>query len=270
MSTTEAASNYDNLEKRSVRELLTCINREDAQVHQAVEKVLPTVAEFVERLVERMRKGGRMFYLGAGTSGRLGILDASELPPTYGVPHGLVIALIAGGPTAIQKAVENAEDDETAAWQELKALAIGPNDTVVGIAASGKTPYVIGGVKAAKAEGLLTAGITCNAQSPLAQSVDFPMEVVVGPEFVTGSTRMKAGTAQKMVLNMISTTAMIGLGRVKGNKMIDMQLSNQKLVDRGTRMLMEALPLPYEEARELLVAEGSVRQAIDSYSNTSG
>ncbi|MDN4165700.1 N-acetylmuramic acid 6-phosphate etherase [Cytophagales bacterium LB-30] len=264
---TESESHYHNLENLSVFELLQGINREDQKVALAVEKAIPSIEAFVKALIPRMQAGGRLFYIGAGTSGRLGIVDASECPPTYGVPHGMVIGIIAGGDSAIRKAVEFAEDDEEQAWKDLMRHSITEKDTVVGIAASGRTPYVIGGIQAARAKGCLTAGITCNPGSGLAQAAEHAIEVVVGPEFVTGSTRMKAGTAQKLVLNMISTSVMIGLGRVKGNKMVDMQLSNLKLVDRGTRMIMAELGIAESEAAELLQAHGSVRKAVDFYKN---
>ncbi|UCS94204.1 N-acetylmuramic acid 6-phosphate etherase [Echinicola marina] len=268
MRTTESSSNYDNLESMSVEELIANINREDQTVPQAVQKVLPEIGKLIEQIVTKMKEGGRLFYIGAGTSGRLGILDASECPPTYGVSHDMVIGIIAGGDTAIRKAVENAEDDPVQAWQDLKANGINELDTVIGIAASGTTPYVIGGVKAARESGLLTGCITCNAGSPLAEAVEYPVEVVVGPEFVTGSTRMKAGTAQKLVLNMISTTVMIKLGKVKGNKMVNMQLSNEKLVERGTRMVMEATGLEAEPAKERLLKFGSVKAALEDWENS--
>ncbi|MEY2971143.1 MAG: hypothetical protein RLZZ599_1516 [Bacteroidota bacterium] len=269
MKTTEQSSLHDGLETKSVSELLIGINSEDQKVALAVHKKIPQLSEFVSSLVDRMKQGGRLFYIGAGTSGRLGILDASECPPTYGVDHGVVVGLIAGGDAAIRKAVENAEDDDSGAWQDLKPYSPTPLDTLVGIAASGTTPYVIGGVKAARAAGLLTACITCNEGSPLAQEVAHPIEVVVGPEFVTGSTRMKSGTAQKLVLNMISTTAMIQLGHVKGNKMVDMQLSNAKLVIRGTKMIVEATGIEEQRAKELLLKHGSVREAVKAFENES-
>lgn len=245
-------------------ELLTSINREDSGVPLAVGRVIPNIQALIEAIGEKMKSGGRLFYIGAGTSGRLGILDASEIPPTYGVPQGRVIGLIAGGDMAIREAVENAEDDAAQAWVDLQKHAIDTNDVLVGIAASGRTPYVIGGVKAARKHGIVTGCITCNAGSELGSNVDFPIEVVVGPEFVTGSTRMKAGTAQKLVLNMISTAAMIQLGRVKGNKMIDMQLTNHKLVNRGVKMIMDELHVSEEEASNLLARFGNVRKAIES------
>lgn len=264
MSITESSSAYSNLEQMSVRELLVNINNEDKTVPDAVEKVIPQIEALVEGVVKKMVAGGRLFYIGAGTSGRLGILDASEIPPTYGMPHGRVIGLIAGGDTAIRKAVEYAEDDFNQAWKDLSAHEISAQDFLVGIAASGRTPYVIGGLKEARANGVSTGCIVCNTGSEVAKQSDFPVEVIVGPEFVTGSTRMKSGTAQKLVLNMISTTTMIRLGRVKGNKMVDMQLTNIKLVDRGTRMVMEELRIPQEEAERLLKEYGSVRKAVES------
>lgn len=253
-----------------VSELLHSINNEDKTVPNAIELVIPHIERLVTAIVERMQQGGRLFYIGAGTSGRLGIVDASECPPTFGVDHGLVVGIIAGGDTAIRKAVEFAEDDEEQAWKDLQEHDINEKDTVIGIAASGRTPYVIGGVKAADQAGLLTGCITCNHGSALAESVQHPVEVVVGPEFVTGSTRMKAGTAQKLVLNMISTSVMIQLGKVKGNKMVDMQLSNHKLVDRGTRMVMEELGIVEETAKALLMEHGSVRKAVEAYRRVHG
>ena len=236
--TTEAPSNYNHLEQMSVHDLLVNINNEDQSVPTSVAKVIPQIELLVNAVVDKMAKGGRLFYIGAGTSGRLGVVDASEIPPTYGVDQGIVVGLIAGGDTAIRKAVENAEDDKNQAWIDLAGYEINQADVLIGIAASGRTPYVIGGVQKAKEMGIVTGCIVCNQGSELAKRVDFPIEVVTGPEFVTGSTRMKAGTAQKLVLNMISTAVMIKLGKVKGNKMVDMQLSNQKLVDSGTRMIM--------------------------------
>lgn len=264
MSTTESSSNYSDLENMSVRDLLTNINSEDQTVAVSVAKVIPAIEALVNVVVEKMKAGGRLFYIGAGTSGRLGILDASEIPPTYGMPHGKVIGLIAGGDQAIRKAVENAEDDAEQAWRDLEAWNISPADVLVGIAASGRTPYVIGGMKAAREKGIVTGSVTCNSGSEVSKQADYPIEVVVGPEFVTGSTRMKSGTAQKLVLNMLSTTVMIRLGRVKGNKMVDMQLTNQKLVNRGAKMIMEELGINAEEAERLLIEFGSVRKAIDS------
>jgi N-acetylmuramic acid 6-phosphate etherase len=264
MTTTESSSNYDNLEKMSVSDLLININREDKSVPHAIEKVLPRIEALVNGVVDKMAKGGRLFYIGAGTSGRLGVVDASEIPPTYGMPQGRVVGIIAGGDTAIRKAVEYAEDDVEQAWKDLKEHNIDKGDVVIGIAASGRTPYVIGGLKAARANGITTGCIVCNSPTEVAKHSDFPIEVVVGPEFVTGSTRMKSGTAQKLVLNMISTTVMIKLGRVKGNKMVDMQLTNNKLVHRGTQMVMDELGIPEAEAEQLLKEHGSVRKAVDS------
>ena len=262
---TESESLYDNLDQMSVRELLEGINNEDRKVAIAVGREMPKIEKLVTRIVERMRRGGRLFYIGAGTSGRLGVLDASEIPPTYGMPNTLVIGLIAGGDRALRNPVESAEDDLDKAWEELQQYHINTNDTLVGIAASGTTPYVIGALRKARSEGILTASISCNPDSPMAAEAEIAIEPVVGPEFVTGSTRMKSGTAQKMVLNMITTSTMIKLGRVKGNRMVNMQLTNQKLVDRGTRMIMEELRLDYEQSKNLLLLHGSVREAIDSY-----
>jgi len=262
MSVTESPSNYDHLEKMSVRELLQNINLEDKSVAKTVNRVLDKVELLVKEVVKQMKKGGRLFYIGAGTSGRLGILDASECPPTFGVEHGIVIGLMAGGDKAIRKAVEFAEDDMDQAWEDLSEYQINHKDVVIGIAASGKTPYVVGGLKKCKEQGILTGCITCNRRTELAKAAIFPIEIIVGPEFVTGSTRMKAGTAQKMVLNMIGTSVMIKLGRVKGNKMVDMQIANTKLVDRGTRMLMEELSISRTEAEKLLEEYGSVRKVI--------
>lgn len=262
---TESSSNYDNLEDMSVNELLTNINKEDHLVPSAVEKVIPQIEAFVERALDRMEMGGRLFYIGAGTSGRLGIVDASECPPTFGVEHGIVIGLMAGGDKAMRKAVEFAEDDTEQGWKDLQEYEINDLDSLVGIAASGSTPYVIGAIQHANKNDILTSCITCNPESDLAAHAKYPITPIVGPEFVTGSTRMKSGTAQKLILNMISTSIMIGLGRVKGNKMVDMQLSNNKLVDRGTKMVANALNVSYEEANELLLKHGSVRKAIDYY-----
>lgn len=262
---TESESLYDNLDQMSVRELLEGINNEDRKVAIAVGREIPKIEKLVTRIVERMRRGGRLFYIGAGTSGRLGVLDASEIPPTYGMPNTLVIGLIAGGDRALRNPVESAEDDLDKAWEELQQYHINTNDTLVGIAASGTTPYVIGALRKARSKGILTASISCNPDSPMAAEAEIAIEPVVGPEFVTGSTRMKSGTAQKMVLNMITTSTMIKLGRVKGNRMVNMQLTNQKLVDRGTRMIMEELRLDYEQSKNLLLLHGSVREAIDSY-----
>jgi len=259
---TESNSRYDHLETMSTAELLRNINAEDRTVADAVAQVIPAIERLVDAIVPRMQRGGRLFYLGAGTSGRLGIVDASECPPTFGVPHGLVVGLIAGGDSAIRKAVEFAEDDREQGWKDLQEHAIGTDDTVIGIAASGGTPYVIGALERCNASSILTGGISCNPGSALATTAQLPIVVVVGPEFVTGSTRMKSGTAQKLVLNMISTSVMIKLGRVKGNRMVDMQLSNNKLIDRGTRMVMEALGVGYDEANALLKEYGSVRKAV--------
>lgn len=266
MKTTEADSYYDNLEQMSVAELLQNMNKEDRTVPMAVEKALPQIERLVNQIVDRLKDGGRLFYLGAGTSGRLGILDASECPPTYGIAHGVVIGLIAGGDTAIRKAVEFAEDDLNQGWEDLKMHSVSKKDVVVGIAASGSTPYVIGALNNCNQHQIITGCITCNENSEVARVAQFPVEIPVGPEFVTGSTRMKSGTAQKLALNMISTAAMIKLGRVKGNKMVDMQLSNNKLVDRGTRMLMKNTGIAdYETARNLLLKHGSVRKATEAY-----
>ncbi|MBA2613659.1 MAG: N-acetylmuramic acid 6-phosphate etherase [Bacteroidetes bacterium] len=266
MKTTEADSFYDHLEQMSVTELLTNINKEDKTVPLEVEKAIPQIEKLVNETVTRLLNGGRLFYIGAGTSGRLGIVDASECPPTYGIAHGVVIGLIAGGDDAIRKAVEFAEDDLQQGWLDLKQHNITAKDVVVGIAASGSTPYVIGALKKCNEENILTGCITCNGGSEMAAVSKFPIEVIVGPEFVTGSTRMKSGTAQKLVLNMLSTTVMIKLGRVKGNKMVDMQLSNNKLVDRGAKMLMKNTGMQnYEEAKALLLKHGSVRKATEAY-----
>ncbi|MCB0430438.1 MAG: N-acetylmuramic acid 6-phosphate etherase [Flavobacteriales bacterium] len=261
---TESPSRFDKLESLSVRELLTGINQEDKTVAYAVEKCIPAIQRLVEAILPRMQNGGRLFYIGAGTSGRLGIVDASECPPTYGVDHNLVIGLIAGGDGAIRKAVEFAEDDENGGWNDLQKHSITPNDSVIGIAASGTTPYVVGALKQAREQGILTGAITCNPGSPVALAAEYPIEAITGPEFVTGSTRMKAGTAQKLILNMISTSLMIRLGRVEGNRMVDMQLTNQKLVERGIRMLMERLSCSREEAARLLNEYGNVRKAIQA------
>jgi N-acetylmuramic acid 6-phosphate etherase len=267
--TTESSSNYNDLEKMSVIDLLTNINQEDQTVPLAVNKELSKIEALVAAIIQRMKEGGRLFYIGAGTSGRLGIVDASECPPTFGVDHGLVIGIIAGGDIAIRKAVEFAEDDKQQAWKDLTQFNVNTKDTVVGIAASGTTPYVIGGLDKANEHGLLTGSITCNQGSPVSLSAQHPIEAVVGPEFVTGSTRMKSGTAQKLVLNMISTAVMVGLGKVKGNKMVDMHLSNDKLVDRGTKMIMDETRLSSEKARELLDKFGSVRKAVDHFNEGS-
>ncbi len=263
LSITESPSNFRHLEKMSVHDILVGINREDAKVHSAVEKAIPQIEALVERISERLLSGGRLFYLGAGTSGRLGVLDASEIPPTYGISD-VIIGLIAGGDTALRKSIEDAEDNRNKAWEELSAAGIQKNDAVLGVAASGTTPYVIGGVEKSRENGLLTGCITCNPDSPLVRAAEYPVEVVVGPEFVTGSTRMKSGTAQKLVLNMISTTLMIKMGRVKDNKMINMRLANQKLVERGKRMIVEELGISSAEAEELLLKYGSVKKVIES------
>jgi N-acetylmuramic acid 6-phosphate etherase len=262
---TEQPSLYDNLEKKSVGEILTEINREDQKVALAVGKTIPEIEKLVTGIVARMKRGGRLFYIGAGTSGRLGVLDASEIPPTYGMPNTYVIGLIAGGDTALRNPVESAEDDFEKGWEELLAHHINENDTVVGIAASGTTPYVIGALRHAREHHILTGAICCNPDSPVAAEADIKIEPIVGPEYVTGSTRMKAGTAQKLVLNMISTTTMIKLGRVKGNKMVNMQLTNQKLIDRGAHMIVDELGLSYDQAKNLLLLHGSVKKAIDAF-----
>lgn len=266
---TESDSAYDNLEQMSIRELLERIHREDKKVLPAVGKTIPQIEKLVSKIIPKIKKGGRLFYIGAGTSGRLGILDASEIPPTYGVGYDLVIALIAGGDQAIRKAVESAEDNENLSWEQLQKYKIGKLDTVVGIAASGRTPFVVGAVKNARLNGILTACITSNPETELAKNVDIPIEVVVGPEFVTGSTRMKAGTAQKLILNMITTTLMIQLGRVKGNKMVNMQLTNQKLVERGTKMIMDDLHFSETKARRLLLLHGSVQKVLKEFAKNS-
>ena len=263
--TTESDSNYDRLESMSVEDLLTNINREDQSVPKAIEKIIPAISELIKAIVPRMKQGGRLFYMGAGTSGRLGIVDASECPPTYGIPHGIVVGLIAGGDNAIRKAVEFAEDSTTQGWEDLLNENICDLDTVIGIAASGSTPYVVHALKECQQKNILTGCITCNEGSPITQVSDYPIAAVVGPEFVTGSTRMKAGTAQKLILNMISTSVMIQLGRVKGNKMVDMQLSNNKLIDRGTKMVMNELSIDETTAADLLNKHGNVRAAIDAY-----
>lgn len=263
--TTESDSKYEHLEQMSVFELLKNINNEDKSVPFAVEKTIPAIETLVTAIVERLQEGGRLFYIGAGTSGRLGVVDASECPPTFGVPHGLVVGIIAGGDSAIRKAVEFAEDNEQQAWIDLQQHDINKKDCVIGIAASGTTPYVIGGLQQANKHGILTGCVVCNSGSPVAAEAKYPVEVVVGPEFLTGSTRMKSGTAQKLVLNMISTSVMIKLGRVKGNKMIDMQLSNHKLVDRGIRMVMEATGVDQSMAAKLLEEHGSVRKAVEYF-----
>lgn len=263
--TTEASSLYRDLDKMEVDDILRNINTEDFKVAESVKKVIPEIAKLIPEIVSRMQKGGRLFYIGAGTSGRLGIVDASECPPTFGIDHGMVIGLIAGGDTAIRKAVEFAEDDHSLGWKDLQSYNVNKLDTVVGIAASGTTPYVIGAIEEARKNGNLTACICCNSNSPLSQVSQYPIEVVVGPEFITGSTRMKAGTAQKLVLNMISTGVMIKLGRVRGNKMVDMQLSNNKLIERGIKMLMEELNIERLKAEQLLGEYGSVRKVLAAF-----
>ncbi|MEJ6776453.1 MAG: N-acetylmuramic acid 6-phosphate etherase [Crocinitomicaceae bacterium] len=265
MKVTESSSNHDNLDLMSTKELLNGINTEDSTVANSVQKIIPSIELFINACYERMQKGGRLFYIGAGTSGRLGVVDASECPPTFGVDHGVVIGVIAGGDCAIRKAVEFAEDDTNQAWKDLAEFNTTKLDTVIGIAASGSTPYVIGGLKNANQNGLLTGAITCNPNNPIESEAEFPMTAIVGPEFVTGSTRMKSGTAQKLILNMISTSLMIKLGKVKGNRMVDMQLSNQKLVDRGVRMIQDSIDTTYEEGKLLLEKHGNVRKAIDAF-----
>ncbi len=263
---TEQPSHFDHLEQMSVLELLEHINEEDAHVAGAVRQVIPQVRALVEAIVPRMKRGGRLFYIGAGTSGRLGILDASELPPTFGIPETWVVGIIAGGDRALRHAVERAEDVPEQGWQDLQAYHPNADDTLLGIAASGTTPYVVGAINMARKHGLLTGGITNNLNTPLAKAADFAVETIVGPEFVTGSTRMKSGTAQKMILNMISTTLMICLGRIRGNRMVNMQLSNAKLIDRGTRMLQDSLGLTYDEAQRILIEAGSVEKALKLHS----
>jgi N-acetylmuramic acid 6-phosphate etherase len=263
--TTESDSKYNSLEKMSVKELLVNINKEDKTVPLAIEKVIPKIEKLVSVIVRQMQSGGRLFYMGAGTSGRLGIVDASECPPTYGVPQGMVIGIIAGGDKAIRKAVEFAEDDTAQGWKDLKSYKINSKDVVIGIAASGSTPYVVAALEECNKNNITTACIVCNKGSNVAKAAKHKIEVIVGPEFVTGSTRMKSGTAQKLVLNMISTSVMIKLGRVKGNKMVDMQLSNNKLVDRGTNMVAKELGINYKKANGLLLKHGSVRKAIENF-----
>ncbi|MBD5171242.1 MAG: N-acetylmuramic acid 6-phosphate etherase [Bacteroidales bacterium] len=261
----EKSSLYNDLEKKSVGEILRDINNEDKKVALAVEKAIPQIEKLVTEIVARMKRGGRIFYMGAGTSGRLGVLDASEIPPTFGMDPSWVVGLIAGGDTALRNPVENAEDDTLQGWRDLQAFDINDKDTVIGIAASGTTPYVIGAINEAKKYGILTAAITSNPGAPVSEAADIAIEMVVGPEYVTGSSRMKSGTGQKMICNMITTSVMIQMGRVKGNKMVNMQLSNAKLVDRGTRMVVEELGLPYDEAKRLLLLHGSVKNAVDAF-----
>ena len=262
---TEQPSLYSDLEKKGIDEILKDINKEDHRVADAVQNILPAITEFVTNALPRMQAGGRLFYLGAGTSGRLGVLDASEIPPTFGMPPTVIMGFIAGGDTALRNPVEKAEDDEEAGWKELVACEINENDSVIGIAASGTTPFVIGALRRSRERGVLTGCITSNPDSPITEVCEIPMVTLVGPEYVTGSSRMKSGTAQKMVLNMISTTLMIKMGRVKGNKMVNMQLTNKKLVDRGTRMVVEELGLSYEMAKNLLLHYGSAKKAIETY-----
>lgn len=265
--TTESESLYQNLEQSSIHELLTWMNKEDQKVAQVIQAIIPSIEGFVEACLDRMQVNGRLFYIGSGTSGRLGVVDASELPPTFGVEFEKVIGIIAGGDTAIRKAVEGAEDDTEQGWLDLMKWNINSNDTVIGIAASGSTPYVIGALKKCRDQKILTACITCNESAPIISDSDFPIIAVVGPEFITGSTRLKSGTAQKLILNMISTSLMVKLGKVKGNKMVDMQLSNDKLIDRGTKMIMAEINQSYEFCHSLLKEHGSVRRAVD-YFNT--
>lgn len=261
----EQPSLYNDLEKKSVHDILTEINTEDHKVADAVQKAIPQIEKLVTGIVPRMKKGGRIFYMGAGTSGRLGVLDASEIPPTFGMEPTWVIGIIAGGDVALRNPVENAEDDTEQGWKDLQQYNINDKDTVIGIAASGTTPYVIAALKKAREMGCLTASITSNPGAPISEAAEIPIEMVVGPEYVTGSSRMKSGTGQKMICNMITTSVMIQMGRVKGNKMVNMQLTNAKLVDRGTRMLVDELGLQYDEARRLLLLHGSVKAAIDAY-----
>jgi len=265
---TEQNSLHDNLDKKTVGELLMEMNEEDLKVALAVQQAIPQIEELVVKIVERMKHGGRIFYIGAGTSGRLGVLDAAEIPPTFGLSSDLVIGLIAGGDKALRSPVENAEDDIEKAWMDLQLFNINKTDTVIGIAASGTTPYVIGGLRSARKNGILTASVACNPDSLIAQEAEINIEVIVGPEFVTGSTRLKSGTAEKLVLNMISTVTMIKLGRVKGNRMVNMQLTNIKLIDRGTRMIIDELGLKYEQAKNILLVHGSVKKAVEFYKST--
>ncbi len=268
MKITESSSHYHHLEKMSTRELLNNINLEDHKVAVAVQQAIPQIEKLVDAITDKMLIGGRLFYMGAGTSGRLGIVDASECPPTYGVPQGLVIGLIAGGDSAIRKAVEFAEDDAGQGWKDLQQHDISPKDVVLGIAASGKTPYVVGALKLCQENGITTGCITCNPETEVAKYADFPIEIITGPEFVTGSTRMKAGTAQKLVLNMLSTSVMIKIGRVEDNKMVNMQLTNDKLIERGTKMVMQSTALDETASRQLLLQHGSVKKAVESFTKT--
>jgi N-acetylmuramic acid 6-phosphate etherase len=265
LKTTESESLYQNLENESVQDILTWMNLEDRKVADCVEKIIPSIEAFVCAALPKLITGGRMFYIGSGTSGRLGVVDASELPPTFGVEFEKVIGIIAGGDTAIRKAVEGAEDDTAQGWKDLKSWNINDNDIVIGIAASGSTPYVISAMKQCQAENILTACITCNNEAPIISAASYPMVAVVGPEFITGSTRLKSGTAQKLILNMISTSLMIKLGKVKGNRMIDMQLSNDKLIDRGTKMIQSEINQDYDFCKSLLLTHGSVRKAIEFF-----
>jgi N-acetylmuramic acid 6-phosphate etherase len=262
---TESESLYHNLEHESVQDILTWMNQEDKKVAEAVEKIIPQIEKFVSASLPKLQSGGRLFYIGSGTSGRLGVVDASELPPTFGVEFEKVIGIIAGGDTAIRKAVEGAEDDREQGWKDLKAWNINSNDTVIGIAASGTTPYVIGAMQQCQDENITTACIICNDEAPIIAVADFPIVAVVGPEFITGSTRLKSGTAQKLILNMISTSLMIKLGKVKGNRMVDMQLSNDKLIDRGTKMIQAEISQDYEICKSLLLEQGSVRKAVEYF-----
>ncbi|PQB06436.1 N-acetylmuramic acid 6-phosphate etherase [Polaribacter filamentus] len=265
IKTTEQDSKYNHLEMMSISSIIRNINSEDKTVPLAVEKSLPQIVKLTEQIVEKLKIGGRLFYIGAGTSGRLGVLDASECPPTFGVPHELVVGLIAGGDYAIRKAVEFAEDSKNQGWLDLQEHSISDKDVVIGIAASGTTPYVIAALEKCNEHNIITGSISCNQNSPLTLTAKFPIDVVVGPEFITGSSRMKAGTAQKLVLNMISTATMIQLGKVEGNKMVDMQLSNNKLIDRGEKMIVKELNIDQKEARKLLQKFGSVRNVIQNY-----
>ncbi|WP_375239020.1 N-acetylmuramic acid 6-phosphate etherase [Aurantibacter sp.] len=265
IKTTEQDSKYNNLEKMSLNDILVNINNEDHLVPQAVKKAIPQIEKLTEQIIVKLKSSGRLFYMGAGTSGRLGVVDASECPPTFGVSYDLVIGLIAGGENAIRKAVENAEDSKTQGWLDLQEYNISDKDVVIGIAASGTTPYVISALVKCNQNNIITGCITCNESSPLAKIAQYPIEVTVGSEFLTGSSRMKAGTAQKLVLNMISTSTMIQLGKVKGNKMVDMQLSNSKLIQRGTKMIVDELNIPDTEAKQLLLKHKNVRNAINNY-----
>ncbi len=262
---TEASSNHDDLEQMTTQQMLEGINQEDQEVPRAVERLIPDLVPLIDIIHHRMEQGGRLFYIGSGTSGRLGILDASECPPTFGVEPGKVIGLIAGGDEAIRNAKEFAEDDTKQAWQDLKVHEINSKDVVIGLSTSGTTPYVVGGLKECLEHGVMTGCITCNQQTPLAEVANYPIEIIVGPEFVTGSTRMKGGTAQKLILNMISTSVMIKLGHVQGNQMVDMRLSNEKLIDRGARMIKDLFDLSYEKSKQLLMEYGSVREVINDY-----